>query len=82
MNKHEDHRFIVALRQGDDLLINELYKDLSPKVIRWVLNNNGSISDAKDIFQDAIIAVHNMACDPRLCIKISHRWTYLQNMQK
>ena len=69
MTKHEDHRFIDALRQGNDLLINELYKELSPKVIRWVLNNNGSISDAKDIFQEAILAVYNMACDPGFILK-------------
>ncbi len=69
MSKHKDHRFIVALRQGNDTVIKELYTDLSPKVTRWIMANNGSMSDAKDIFQEAILALYNMACDPGFVLK-------------
>ena len=64
MKTHEDHRYLIALREGDRRLLNELYTNFSPQVIRWVKNNNGSIADAKDIFQEALIALYNKACDP------------------
>jgi RNA polymerase sigma factor (sigma-70 family) len=64
MNKHEDHRYIEALRKGDSKLLDELYQRFSKPVINWVSNNSGSSADARDVFQDAIIALYNKACDP------------------
>ena len=63
MNAHEDHRYLLALRKGDNLLLKELYSNFSPQVISWVKKNNGSMSDAQDIFQEALIALYNKACD-------------------
>ena len=64
MNEHVDHRYLIALRKGDNLLLKELYSNFSPQVISWVKKNNGSMSDAQDIFQEALIALYNKACDP------------------
>lgn len=64
MNQHEDHRYLIALRKGDNLLLKEIYTKYTPQVISWVKKNNGSMSDAKDIFQEALIALYNKACDP------------------
>lgn len=64
MNAHEDHQYLIALRKGDNLLLKELYSKFSPQVVSWVKKNNGSMSDAKDIFQEALIALYNKACDP------------------
>lgn len=64
MNQHEDHQYLVALRQGDNRLLHEMYSKFSPQVIQWVKKNNGSMSDAEDIFQEALIALYNKACDP------------------
>ena len=63
-SKHEDHKYLVALKNGDSRLLNELYSQYSPQVIKWVRNNNGSMSDAQDVFQDALMALYNKACDP------------------
>lgn len=64
MNRHEDHRYIEALRKGDNLLLEELYENYSKTVTRWVMNNSGNLADARDVFQEAIIALYNKACDP------------------
>jgi RNA polymerase sigma factor (sigma-70 family) len=64
MNQHEDHRYIEALRKGDSRMLEELYQRFSKPVINWVSNNNGSNADARDVFQEAIIALYNKACDP------------------
>jgi RNA polymerase sigma factor (sigma-70 family) len=63
MNKHDDHRYIEALRKGDRLLLEQLYEKHSPQVKRWILQNSGSVADARDVFQEAIIALYNKACD-------------------
>ncbi len=64
MKRHEDHRYIEALRKGDNLLLEELYENYSKTVTRWIMNNSGNMADARDIFQEAIIAMYNKACDP------------------
>ncbi len=64
MNRHEDHRYIEALRNENQGLINEIYKNHAAQVSQWICKNNGNISDAKDIFQEGIIAIYNKALDP------------------
>lgn len=64
MNNHEDHRYIEALRNGDSRLLEALYENHKRPVIHWVVNNSGSRADARDVFQEAILALYNKACDP------------------
>ncbi len=64
MNQHEDHRYLIALRENHSETLRELYANHSAQVIRWVMNNNGSMADAKDVFQEALLALYNKACDP------------------
>jgi len=64
MNPHIDHKYIEAFREGNFKLLNELYKKNAPQVKRWILNNSGSVEDAKDIFQETIISIIKKAHDP------------------
>lgn len=64
MKKHPDHKYLLALKQGDQKLLSELYSKHTPQVISWVRSNNGTIDDAKDVFQEAVIALYNKALDP------------------
>lgn len=64
MGQHADYRYIVALREGDSRLINEIYAQHAPGVKRWVLQNNGNSAEAQDIFQEALLALHQKAYDP------------------
>lgn len=61
MKRHEDHRYLLALRDKNPVLVRELYQKFSPQVIQWVKKNNGSIDDAQDVFQEALIALYNMS---------------------
>ncbi|UKN03545.1 sigma-70 family RNA polymerase sigma factor [Paracrocinitomix mangrovi] len=38
----------------DDLILRAVYKEVYPMVEKYVIKNNGSSDDAKDVFQDAI----------------------------
>lgn len=63
MKRHEDHQYLVALREDNSDMVRELYKKFSPQVIQWIKKNNGSIADARDVFQEALVALLNMAND-------------------
>jgi len=64
MNRHDDHRYLVALRKGDGRILEDLYSFYAPQVLSWVTTNSGTSADAKDVFQEALLALHTKACDP------------------
>jgi len=61
MSTHEDQRYIQALLNNDTRLIQEIYQNNAEQVNRWIQKNNGTTADAKDIFQEALIAVYTKA---------------------
>ena len=64
MARHPDHKYILALRDHDGRLLDELYRQSSPGIIRWVTANNGTVADARDLFQEALISLHRSAHKP------------------
>ena len=58
---HSDQKYIDALRRNDQRLIREIYQQHSGQVLRWVVSRGGSSEDARDIFQEALIAVFEKA---------------------
>lgn len=61
---HTDHQYIEALRRNDERIIREIYKQYSGQALRWVVTRGGSPDDARDIFQEALIAVFEKAQQP------------------
>lgn len=58
---HIDHRYIEALRQHDEPGIREIYRQHSNQTLRWVVSHGGSADDARDIFQEALMAIYEKA---------------------
>ncbi|NTS43804.1 RNA polymerase sigma factor [Flavisolibacter sp. BT320] len=48
---------LAAIKQNDDAALKALYQENFSKVERYVLANNGTAEEAKDIYQEAFIAV-------------------------
>ena len=46
-----------AIKANDDVALKSLYKSNYYKIEKYILKNNGSIEQAKDIYQEAFIAV-------------------------
>ncbi len=66
--KHPDQKYITALLNNDRILLEEIYQKFSGK-IRWmVLKNNGTESDAADIFQEALISIYHKARKPEFVL--------------
>ena len=63
MSAHQDQQYIEALVDNNNLLLKELYEKFSGKIRNMILKNNGTIADAADIFQDALLDIYQRAKD-------------------
>jgi len=61
MIAHPDHKYIEALQNNDSLLIEEIYRRYADRIKYLVLKNNGTETDAADLFQDVLIELHRKA---------------------
>ena len=48
---------LTAIKANDETVLKSLYENNYFKTEKYVLNNNGSVEQAKDIYQEAFIAV-------------------------
>ncbi|WP_456459309.1 RNA polymerase sigma factor [Reichenbachiella sp.] len=55
--KNSDNNIIDGLREGQKKTLNHIYNEYFPHVRNHILKNSGSEDDAKDVFQDAIMAI-------------------------
>ncbi|HLR38709.1 MAG TPA: sigma-70 family RNA polymerase sigma factor [Chitinophagaceae bacterium] len=58
---HQDQRYIEGLLHDDERVIDEIYKRFSQKIKRWIMNNSGSVAEAGDVFQEAVIVVYKQS---------------------
>lgn len=56
-NKHpEEQRLLVEkIRQNNEATLKKLYQTNYPKIENYILKNNGSVEQAKDVYQDAFL---------------------------
>ena len=58
--KYSDEEILQGILEGkDDKVLAYLYKETLPMVKKYILNNQGSLDEAKDVFQDAVIRFYN-----------------------
>ena len=58
---HPDQKYIDALINNDSMMLHELYERYSVKIKWFVLKNNGSETDAADIFQETLFSIYKKA---------------------
>ena len=52
-----DQKLLEGILNADNQRIRQIYDYVLPSVIQWIKENNGTESDARDVFQEAIIAL-------------------------
>ncbi|MEP0984323.1 sigma-70 family RNA polymerase sigma factor [Ekhidna sp.] len=57
LRNNSDDTIIDGLRKGKKKTIKEVYENFYPYVKSHILKNSGSEDDAKDVFQDAMMAI-------------------------
>jgi RNA polymerase sigma factor (sigma-70 family) len=68
MTPHSDHKYIVALQKNDSVLIEEIYSRYSRRITQMVLKNNGTETDAADLFQNVLIELHRKAINQQFAL--------------
>ena len=63
--------FIDAIRNGDRAGIEKIYADFFPRIAHLITKNGGSVDDARDIFQDAILLLYEKAKSPAFSLTSS-----------
>lgn len=61
---HPDSRYIQALLDNDNQGISDIYARFSARIERFVCANSGSADDARDVFQEALLAIAQQARRP------------------
>jgi len=61
MKPHADQKYLIALVENDDHLIQEIYQHHANDIKRYVLQNSGTIADAKDLFQEVLVELLRMS---------------------
>ena len=50
-----EEEIILALRKGNESVLKKVYKQHYPQIANMVINNGGSVQEAKDIYQETVI---------------------------
>jgi RNA polymerase sigma factor (sigma-70 family) len=58
---HPDQKYIDALTSNNTQLLRELYEKFHGRIVNMVVQNNGTQTEAADIFQDALLSIYNKA---------------------
>lgn len=58
-SKPSDSEIILGILNNSSEVLRYLYKEYYPMALQLVLNNSGTEDEAKDIYQEAIIVLHN-----------------------
>lgn len=59
--QHPDQKYIDALLENDPVVLEELYRKFSEKIKWMIIRNNGTETDAADVFQDALLSIYHKA---------------------
>lgn len=60
--------YLDALLKNDEKILKQLYTETIPSVVQYVVQNSGTETDARDIFQEALLAIFQKAQSGQLQI--------------
>lgn len=62
MKPLSDETCLKALCQGHSGTLREIYREYAAPLKHWVVNNGGQPEDARDLMQEALIAIYDRYC--------------------
>ncbi len=71
----------IAEPRSREVFFTDLYEATFPNVARFVATHGGTLDDAKDIFQDALVIYYELAEKDNLVVRISAR-AYITGIAK
>lgn len=76
-----DKEAFIGIRNGDSLVLSQLYKMHYPRIASMVKSNSGSEDDARDLFQDAIMVLYTKSKNPDFNLS-SSIYTFLYSVSR
>ncbi|MCF8380474.1 MAG: sigma-70 family RNA polymerase sigma factor [Bacteroidales bacterium] len=58
MKSYKDQEILDGIRSHDHNVLNYIYAETLPVIENMIINSGGSLTHAKDVFQDAMIVVY------------------------
>lgn len=55
LKKEKNEKLVKGILSGDQEVFNHFYENEFPKIVRFILDNSGTLESAKDVFQDALV---------------------------
>lgn len=71
-----DDLILAEIRKNNEAALGELYKTHYPMVVNLICTNSGTEQEAKDIYQEAVIAFYERAQEPEFVLTCKIK-TYL-----
>lgn len=75
----QEHLLLKGLATSDKVSVEAIYRDNYNVIQSFILNNNGSIDDARDIFQEAMVVLYEKSKDPAFSLNCQIR-TYVYSV--
>jgi RNA polymerase sigma factor (sigma-70 family) len=63
-----DEVILAEIRKNDERALRELYKTHYPMVVHLICSNSGTEQEAKDVYQEAVIAFYEKAQQPQFTL--------------
>lgn len=57
MNKKKNINYLRGIAENDFKVLDQIYRESLPEVIKYVRKNSGNFDDAKDVFQEGILVI-------------------------
>jgi len=82
VNRYSSNELIQGIRKRDNAVLSYIYKKFFQAVLHFIMNNNGTADDAKDVFQEALIVVfENVRADENFKLSSSMQ-TYIYSISR
>ena len=71
MLQYSDEEILNGLVQENDKIIRYIFDEYFHSIRSFILRNNGTVEDAEDVFQDAVVIIYQKARDKELNLACS-----------
>jgi RNA polymerase sigma factor (sigma-70 family) len=78
-SSEQERQLLTGLAGNKKEAVEQLYRDHYPVIQSFILNNAGSVDDARDVFQEALVVLFKKSKDPGFSLQCQIR-TYLYSI--
>ncbi|HOZ77977.1 MAG TPA: sigma-70 family RNA polymerase sigma factor [Ferruginibacter sp.] len=75
----QEHLLLKGLAKSDKASVEAIYRDNYSVIQSFILNNNGTADDARDVFQEAMVVLYEKSKDPAFSLHCQVR-TYIYSV--